>query len=92
VTKHNHKGIDSETGEEYKYNTYSHEFWEYRLIQALNDLPENYTQKFMSRYTITPAKLDAAVEVIKKATNQKLYKYVREAIADAKAHKDLFVA
>jgi hypothetical protein len=92
VTKHNHKGIDSETGEEYKYNTYSHEFWEYRLIQALNDLPDNYTQKFMSRYTITPAKLDAAVEVIKKATNQKLYKYVREAIADAKAHKDLFVA
>ena len=92
VTKHTHKGVDPETGEEYKYNTYSHEFWEYRLIQALNELPENYTQKFMSKYTITPAKLDAAVSIIKKSTNQKLYKYVRDAIADARAHKDLFIA
>jgi hypothetical protein len=84
--------MDEETGEEYKYNTYSSEFWEYRLIQALSQLPENYSEKFMTRYSITPAKLDAALTIIRKSPNQKLYQYARSAINDARAHKDMFMA
>ena len=91
VTKHSHKGVDEETGEEYRYNTYSSEFWEYKLIQALSQLPENYSEKFMTKYSIAPAKLDAALAIIKKSPNQKLYQYARSAIKDARAHKDIFI-
>ncbi len=88
VTKHSHKGIDPETGESYRYTNYSHEFWEYKLIQALSQLPENYSKEFLEKYSIAPVKLDAALNTIRKSPNQKLYKYVRSAVAEIRANKE----
>lgn len=84
-TKKTIKGIDNDNGESYKYTKYSHEFWPYKLVQVLGSLTDSYQNYFMSKYDIVPAELSAAFEAIKKANNQKLYKYVSKALADARA-------
>jgi hypothetical protein len=70
------KTVDSE-GNPYKYTEHSSEFWPYRLVQIVSKLPANYKQEFMSKYCIAEEKLDAVLGAVDKATNQKLYKYLR---------------
>ena len=77
--------VDEETGETKKYTRYSSEFWPYRLVQILGNLSDNYPNYFMNKYRIIPAELTAAIDAIKRATNQKLYKYVDSALEDARA-------
>lgn len=76
-TKETIKMVDEETGESYKQTNTHHEFWEYRLIQILGDLDENYVNYFIHRYKVVVPEFNAAFEAIKKANNQKLYKYWR---------------
>jgi hypothetical protein len=69
-------------GEAVKYTEYSSEFWPYRLIQIVSKLPESYKGYFMNRYNISEEKLSAILEVIDKANNQKLYRYLDRTLAE----------
>lgn len=69
-------------GEAVKYAEYSSEFWPYRLIQIVSKLPESYKGYFMNRYNISEEKLSAILEVIDKANNQKLYRYLDRTLAE----------
>jgi hypothetical protein len=75
--------VDSE-GNPYKYTEHSSEFWPYRLVQIVSKLPDTYKDSFMERYDISEEKLNAVLNVINKANNQKLYRYLRNMLADLK--------
>lgn len=84
--KHFKKTIktQNELGEPVKYVEYSSEFWPYKLIQIVSKLPVTYKNYFMSRYNISEEKLTAILDVIDKANNQKLYKYLYKTLAELK--------
>lgn len=84
VTKHVKKGFD-EDGNSYKYNTYTHEFWKFKAIQILSNLPEDYKDYFLDTYIVKNAALEAALEVLKKANNQKLYRELERSLQFAKS-------
>ena len=67
-----------------KYTEHSSEFWPYRLIQLVSKLPNTYKSYFMKRYKISEDKLTAVLDVIDRAPNQKLYRYLKSTIADLK--------
>ena len=70
------------SGEEVKYVEHSSEFWPYRLIQIVSKLPDSYKSYFMGKYNISEEKLSAILEVIDKANNQKLYRYLDKTLAE----------
>ena len=70
------------SGEEVKYVEHSSEFWPYRLIQIVSKLPDSYKSYFMDRYKISEEKLNAILEIIDKANNQKLYRYLDKTLAE----------
>lgn len=86
--------VDSEGKEvSYKYAKYSHKFWLYKCIQALAGSDDEkqkeadfkaYEEYFLKNYDVKKEPLNAALEVLKKANNQKLYKEVRATLAAAK--------
>lgn len=84
VQKHAKKTIKvvNPDGETTKYVEHSSEFWPYRLIQIVSKLPATYKNSFMSRYNISEDKLVAILEVIDKANNQKLYRYLDKTLAE----------
>lgn len=84
VQKHSKKTIKTVNpdGETIKYVEHSSEFWPYRLIQIVSKLPATYKNSFMSRYNISEDKLVAILEVIDKANNQKLYRYLDKTLAE----------
>lgn len=84
VQKHSKKTIKTVNpdGETTKYVEHSSEFWPYRLIQIVSKLPATYKNSFMSRYNISEDKLVAILEVIDKANNQKLYRYLDKTLAE----------
>ena len=71
-------------GEDYKYVEYSSEFWNYKLVQLVSKLPDTYKNDFLERYRISEEKLSAVLDVINKAPNAKLYKYLRGTLAELK--------
>ena len=71
-------------GDDIKYVEHSSEFWPYRLVQIVSKLPTTYKTYFMNRYTISEDKLTSILEVIDRANNQKLYKYLRNCLAELK--------
>ena len=73
---------ESAAGETVKYVEHSSEFWPYRLVQIVSKLPEAYRHEFLSKYQISEDKLDAVLEVIDKANNQKLYRYLDRTLAE----------
>lgn len=87
VQKHFKKTIKTTdaNGETYRYTEHSSEFWPYKLVQIVTKLPETYKVSFMKRYSISEAKLDACFEVIEKANNQKIYKYLYKTLDELKA-------
>lgn len=60
------------------------EFWRYKAVQYLAKLPESYESDFCARYNINASKLASVMSVIRKANNQKLYKYLDNAMEFAK--------
>lgn len=82
VQKHFKKTIKAKNadGETYRYTEHSSEFWPYKLIQIVSKLPATYKTSFMDRYNISEAKLTTVLDVIDRANNQKLYKYLRSTI------------
>ena len=69
-------------GEMIRYTEHSSEFWPYRLIQIVSKLPDTYKSYFLNRYNISEEKLTAILEVIDKANNQKLYRYLDKTLAE----------
>ena len=83
VTKKVVKGTDEE-GNETKYVQHTNEFWPFRCVQILSNLPEDYASYFLSHYKIVEPELNAALAAIKKANNQKLYKYLDNTLSGAR--------
>ena len=69
-------------GETYRYTEHSSEFWPYKLVQIVSKLPATYKKSFMERYNISEKKLTTCLEVIDKANNQKLYRYLKSTLAE----------
>lgn len=75
----------SESGEQVRYTEHSSEFWAYRLIQIVSKLPETYKTEFLRKYHISDEKLTAVLDVIEKANNQKLYRYLDRTLVELRA-------
>ena len=84
VQKHFKKTIKTTNldGEVIKYTEHSSEFWPYRLIQIVSKLPATYKSYFLNRYNISEEKLTAILDVIDRANNQKLYRYLDRTLAE----------
>lgn len=87
VQKHFKKTVKTVNtlGETVRYTERSSEFWPYKLIQIVSKLPDTYKNSFMSRYNISEKKLEAVLGAIDKATNQKLYKFLKQTLEDLRA-------
>ena len=86
VQKHFKKTIKTTNadGDTYRYTEHSSEFWPYKLVQIVSKLPASYKKNFMKRYNISDEKLTAVLDVINRANNQKIYKYLRSCIEELK--------
>lgn len=84
VTKQIKQGVD-ENGEEIKYTTYTHEFWKFKAVQILSNLSDDYQRYFVDNYLVKTPALDAALNVLKKANNQKIYKEINSALKYARS-------
>lgn len=87
VQRHFKKTIKAENaaGETVKYTEHSSEFWPYKLIQIVSKLPDTYKTYFLDRYKISEEKLTAILDVINRANNQKLYRYLRATLTELRA-------
>ena len=83
VTKQIKQSVD-ENGEEIKYTTYTHEFWKFKAVQILSNLSDDYQKYFIDNYLVKTPALDAALSVLKKANNSKLYKELNSALSYAR--------
>ena len=84
VTKQIKQSVD-ENGEEIKYTTYTHEFWKFKAVQILSNLSDDYQRYFIDNYLVKTPALDAALNVLKKANNQKIYKEINSALNYARS-------
>lgn len=75
--------VKDENDEDCKCTRKSYEFWQFKCIQALNNLPESYTEYFYKYYDVKPAEFEAALKRIQTANNQTLYKLLRATLASA---------
>lgn len=82
VQKHFKKTVKTTTadGETIRYTEHSSEFWPYKLIQIVSKLPDTYKSYFLEKYNISEEKLTAILDVIDRANNQKLYRYLRSTL------------
>jgi hypothetical protein len=87
VQRHYTKTVKAEShdGNTYRYTEHSSEFWPYRLIQIVSKLPEEYKHSFMKRYNISEEKLTSILDVIGRANNQKLYRYLEKTLSELRA-------
>ena len=76
------KTVKTETS---KYTEISSEFWPFRLVQIVSKLPVTYKREFLSKYQISEEKLDAVLDAIARANNQKLYRYLDRTLAELRA-------
>lgn len=84
VQKHFKKTVKTvnSDGESVRHTEHSSEFWPYRLIQIVSKLPDTYKSYFLNRYNISEEKLTAILDVIDRANNQKLYRYLDRTLAE----------
>lgn len=78
-----HKNVD-EDGEEYKYTEHSTEFWAYKVVQLLGNLPTTYLANFLAKYEVDVHILELGLDAIHNANNQKLYKYLANTLKSCK--------
>lgn len=87
VEKHTKKTIKNvqPDGSVKKHRIDQSEFWAYKLVQLLGNLPEDYKKYFEGKYQVSGNLLDVALEQVGKCNNQKLYKYLRTCLANCRA-------
>lgn len=76
-------GYDEE-GKEYKYASYSNEFWRYKAVRILSSLPSEYFEYFIRNYAVKADACRAAIDTLKKANNNKLYRELDAALKTAR--------
>ena len=84
ITKHVKYGVD-ENGEKVKYTTYTREFWKFKAVQILSSLSDDYQRYFVDNYLVNTSALDSALNMLKKANNQKLYKEIEKSLTYARS-------
>ena len=91
LNRHSRKAVDvlGPDGKTRKGTQLFSEFWPYKCVQLLGQLPTTYTDYFGNTYNVSSIELNKALDVIRQANNQKLYKYLRAALADARANPGL---
>lgn len=77
------KGVD-ENGKPFKRTQHTREFWPFRCVQLLSNLPEDYAEYFHKHYAVIDSELEAALASIRKASNQKLYKFLDRTLSDTR--------
>ena len=83
--KHTSKVKKIELEEEtVKYTEHSSEFWAYKVVQLLGNLPAQYITHFLSKYEVDEKILRIGIEAIKQANNQKLYRYLENTLKSCK--------
>lgn len=75
------KDIDAD-GNEVRYVEHSSEFWPYRLVQLVNNLPNDYLEYFTDRYNIALEKLRTVIDALVAANNQKIYRYIKSVLSE----------
>lgn len=87
VQRHFKKVIKTtnQAGEAVKHVEHSSEFWPYRLVQIVSKLPDSYNSYFLKRYNISENKLTSVLDVIHRANNQKLYRYLKCCLSELRA-------
>ena len=75
--------VDAE-GNIVKQTQKASEFWSYRAVQLLSNLPVDYAAYFKEHYHVLEPELEAAITAIRTANNQKLYRYLRRSLDWAK--------
>ena len=88
--KHVKYGVD-ENGEKVKYTTSTREFWKFKAVQILSNLSDDYQRYFIDNYLVNTSALDAALNVLKKANNQKIYKEINSALNYARGALQAFM-
>ena len=83
TTKQTVKDLDIE-GNPRKYTKVYKEFWPYRCVQILSTLPADYATYFNRKYMVDAEEFDAALSAVRKANNQKLYRFLDKTLADAR--------
>lgn len=78
-------GRDPE-GNPKKFTQVYKEFWPFRCVQLLSKLPQDYATYFGDNYHFNPVEFGKALEAIRNANNQKLYKYLDRTLADARGN------
>lgn len=78
------KGVDFE-GNPTRYTQTSSEFWPFRCVQILSNLPIDYASYFKQHYQVVEPELEAAISVIRAANNQKLYRYLDKTLKGTRA-------
>jgi hypothetical protein len=68
-----------------KYTEYSSEFWPYRLVQIVSKLSGEYKSEFLAKYKISEEKLDAVLDVVDRANNQKIYRLLDKCLKELRA-------
>ena len=89
ITKHVKYGVD-ENGEKVKYTTYTREFWKFKAVQILSNLSDDYQRYFSDNYLVNKSALDSALNMLKKANNQKLYKQINSTLDYARSSLKAF--
>ena len=72
-------------GEVYRYTEHSSEFWPFRLVRIINELPDDYKATFGSRYNISDSKLTACLEALHRMNNQKIYRLIDLTLSELRA-------
>lgn len=83
VTKKVVNGKDPD-GKPRKFTQTYREFWPYRAVQILSKLPASFEADFSQKYHFNPVEFEKALAAIRSANNQKLYRYLRAALTEAK--------
>lgn len=83
VSKKVIKGKDHE-GNPTKHTQTSREFWAFKCVQILANLPEDYEFYFKRHYHVVQPELEAAMAAIRAANNQKLYRYLEKTLKGAR--------
>ena len=76
------KGVDFE-GKPTKYTQNYSEFWSFKCVQILSNLPVDYASYFKKQYRVLEPELEAALAAIRSANNQKLYRYLAKTLKGA---------
>lgn len=71
--------ITNDEGEEEEISKQVTSFWAYKLVKELNDINDNYREYFVKTYDVDENKLNAALEALHKANNQKKYRMIESA-------------